>query len=144
MANRWGNSGNSDRLLLGCSKITIGGDWSHEIKMLAPWKKSYDQPRQHIKKQRHYFTDKGPANQSYGFPSSHVWMWELDHKESWTLKNLMFLNSGVVEDSWESLGQQGDQTSQCYQRSTLNIHWKDWCWSWNSSILVVWCEQLTY
>ena len=51
--------------------------------MLAPWKKSYDQPRQHIKKQRHYFANKGPFNQSYGFSSSHVWMWELDYKESW-------------------------------------------------------------
>ena len=49
--------------------------------MLVPWKKSYDKPRQHIKKQRHYFVDKGPYSQSYGFLSSHVWMWELGHKE---------------------------------------------------------------
>ena len=53
----------------------------------VPWKKSYDQSRQHIKKQRHYFADKGPASQRYGFSSSHVWMWELDYKESWVLKN---------------------------------------------------------
>ena len=58
--------------------------------MLAPWKKSYDQPRQHIKKQRHYFGNKGPSSQSYGFSSSHVWMWELDHKEGWALKNWCF------------------------------------------------------
>ena len=58
--------------------------------MLAPWKKSYDQPRQHIKKQRHYFANKGPSSQSYGFPSSHIWMWELDSKESWALKNWCF------------------------------------------------------
>ena len=51
--------------------------------MLAPCKKSYDQPRQHIKKQRYYFAKKGPSSQSYGFSSSHVWMWELDYKESW-------------------------------------------------------------
>ena len=51
--------------------------------MLAPWKKSYDQPRQHIKKQRHYFVNKGPSSQGYGFSSRHVWMWELDYKESW-------------------------------------------------------------
>ena len=51
---------------------------------------SYDQPRQHIKKQRHYFTDIGPYNQSCGFSSSHVWMWELDHKESWAQKNWCF------------------------------------------------------
>ena len=56
------------------SKIIADGDCSHEIKMLAPWKKSYDQPRQHIKKQRHYFANKGPSKQSYGFSSSHVWM----------------------------------------------------------------------
>ena len=55
------------------SKITADGDCSHEIKTLAPWKKSYDQHRQHIKKQRHYFANKGPSSQSYGF-SSHVWM----------------------------------------------------------------------
>ena len=58
--------------------------------MLAPWKKSYDKPRQHIKKQRHYFANKGPSSQSYGFSSSHVWMWELDYKESWAPKNLFF------------------------------------------------------
>ena len=56
------------------SKITADGDCSHEIKRLAPWKKSYDQPRQHIKKHRHYFANKGPSSQSYGFSSSHVWM----------------------------------------------------------------------
>ena len=55
-------------------KITADGDFSHEIKTLAPWKKSYDQPRQHIKEQRHYLTDKSPSSQSYGFSSSHVWM----------------------------------------------------------------------
>ena len=56
------------------SKITADGDCSHEIKTLAPWKESYDQPRQHIKKQRHYFANKGPSSQGYGFSSSHVWM----------------------------------------------------------------------
>jgi len=56
------------------SKVTADGDCSHEIKTLAPWKKSYDQPRQHIKKQRHYFANKSPSSRSYGFPSSHVWM----------------------------------------------------------------------
>ena len=58
--------------------------------MLTPWKESYDQPRQHIKKQRHYFADKSPSSQSYGFPSSHVWMCELDHKESLALKSWYF------------------------------------------------------
>ena len=61
--------------VLGYSKITADGDCSHEIKRcLAPWKENYDQPRQHIKKQRHDFANKGPSSQSYGFSSSHVWM----------------------------------------------------------------------
>ena len=55
--------------------------------MLAHWKESYDKPRQHIKRQRHHFANKGPSSQSYGFSSSHVWMWELDHKEGWVPKN---------------------------------------------------------
>ena len=59
-------------------------------KTLTPWKDSYDQPRQHIKKQRHHFVNKGPSSQSFGFSSSHVWMWELDCKESWPSKNWCF------------------------------------------------------
>ena len=58
--------------------------------MLTSWKKSYDQTRQHIKKQRHYFANKSPSSQSYGFSSSHVWMWELDYKENWAWKNWCF------------------------------------------------------
>ena len=56
----------------------------------------------------------------------------------------MLLNSGVGEESWESLALQGDQTSPSWRRSTLNIHWKDWCWSWNSNTLATWCEELTH
>ena len=67
--------------ILGGSKVTADVDYSHEIKMLAFWKKSYDQPRQHIKKQILYFANKGPSSQSYGFSSSHVWMGELDYKQ---------------------------------------------------------------
>ena len=69
--------------------------------MLAPWKKSYDQPRQHIKKQRHYFANKGLSSQSYGFSSSHVRMWDLDYKESWALKKLCFWTM-VLEKTLES------------------------------------------
>ena len=58
--------------------------------LLAPWKKSYDKPRKHIKKQRHHFTNKGPSSQSYDFSRSHVWMWELNHKEIWVPKNWGF------------------------------------------------------
>ena len=56
----------------------------------------------------------------------------------------MLLNSGVGEDSWESLGQQGEPTSPFWRKSDLNIHWKDWCWSWNSNTLATWCEELTH
>ena len=58
--------------------------------MLIPWKKTYDQPEQHIKMQRHYFANKGSSSQGYGFSSSHVWMWELDYKVSWVLKSGCF------------------------------------------------------
>ena len=60
--------------ILGGSKITADGDCSHEMKTLAPWMKSYDQPRQHIKKQRHYFADKGSLVKAMVFPKSHVWL----------------------------------------------------------------------
>ena len=90
MANRWRNSGNSGRLYFGGSKITADGDCSHEIKTLAPWKRSYDQPRQHITKQRCYFTDKCLSHQNNGSSSSHVWMWALDYKENWAPKNWCF------------------------------------------------------
>ena len=68
--------------------------------MLAPWKKSYDKPRQDIKKQRLYFAN-GLSSQSYGFSSSRVWMWELDYKESWVLKNWCFWTV-VLEKTLES------------------------------------------
>ena len=69
--------------------------------MLTPWKESYDQPRQHITKQRHYFANKGPSSQGYGFSSSYIWMWELDYKESWALKNWCFWNV-MLEKTLES------------------------------------------
>ena len=68
--------------------------------MLTLWKEKLWPPRQHIKKQSHYFTSKGPSSQSYGFSSGHVWMWELDYKESWKLKNWCFWN--VLEKTLES------------------------------------------
>ena len=70
--------------------------------MLTPWKESYDQTRQHIKRQRHYFANEGPSSQSYGFSNSHAQMWELDNKESWALKNWCFWTV-VLEKTLESL-----------------------------------------
>ena len=69
--------------------------------MLTPWKKSYDQHKQRIKKQRHYFSNKGPSSQGYDFSSSHVWIWKLDYKESWAPKNGCFWNV-VLEKTLES------------------------------------------
>ena len=88
MANTWGNNGNTDRLYFGglqnhCRWWLQPWNW----KTLAPWKKSYDQCRQLSKKQIHYFTNKGQSSQSCDFSSSHLWIWELDCKESWALKN---------------------------------------------------------
>ena len=102
MANRWGNSGNSDRLYFGGLQNHCRWwlqPWNY--KTLAPWKKSYDQPRQHIKKQRHYFANKGLCSQSYGFSRSCVWMWELYHKEIWEPKNWCFWTV-VLEKTFES------------------------------------------
>ena len=80
----------TDFLFLG-TNITVDRDCSHEIKRcLVPWKESYDKPRWCIKKHRLLFADKDTYSQSYGFSSSHVWMWELGHKEGWTLKNWCF------------------------------------------------------
>ena len=70
-------------------------------KTLAPWKKNYDQPRQHIKKQTHYFSNTIPSSHTYGFSNSHGWMWELDYKESWVPKNWCFWTV-VLEKTLES------------------------------------------
>ena len=86
--------------------------------MLPPWNKSYDQPSQHIKKQRHYFANKGLSSQSYGFSSSHVRMWELDYKESQALKNWCFwtvmlektLESALDSKEIQPVHPKGDQS----------------------------------
>ena len=111
--------------------------------MLAPWKKSYGQSKQHIKKQKCYFAIKGPSSNSYGLS---VVMYGC---ESWNIKKtecrrIDAFELCVGEDSWESLGLQGDPTSSSWRKSVLNIHWKDWGWSWNSNTLATWCEELTH
>jgi len=97
--------------------------------MVPPWKKSYNKPGQHIKKQRLYFSYKGPYSQSYGFSSSHVWMWELDHKEGWTLKNWCFWTV-VLEKTLESpldskeikpVNPKGNQTWNSLERLILKL-----------------------
>ena len=83
MGNRWANSGNSDRLYFwGAPKSLQMVTAAMKLKDACSWKESYDQQREHIKKQRHYFANKGPSSQGYDFSSGHVWMQELDYKES--------------------------------------------------------------
>ena len=83
-----------------------------KLKYHAPWKKSYDKPKQHIKKQRHQFADKGPSSQIYGFSSNHVQILELDYRENWAPKNWCFQIVVLEKTLWDSLGPQGRQTSQ--------------------------------
>ena len=81
--------------------------------MLTPWRESYDQPRQHIKILSYYFVNKGPSSQGYGFSSGHVWMWELDYKESWVPKNWCFwtvLLEKTLESSLEFLARRSNQS----------------------------------
>ena len=111
--------------------------------MLVPWKKSYDQPRERIKRQRHYFANKGPFSQGYVFFSSHVWMWELDYKESLAPKNWCFWTvvwRRLLRVPWTA--RRSNQS--ILKRSILGVHWKDWCWSWNSNTLATSCEELTH
>ena len=91
MAERWGSMETMREFFCGGLQNRYGwwlNPWNY--KTLAPWKKIYDQTRHHIKKQRYYFANKGLSTQSYGISSTHVWMWILDYKESWALKNWCF------------------------------------------------------
>jgi len=96
-----GNNGNSERLFWGLPNQYRWWLQPWNEKTFAPWKKTYDQTSQHIKKQRHYFVNKGPSSQSYGFYSSHVGMWELEYKENWAPKNWCFWTV-VLEKTLES------------------------------------------
>ena len=102
MVTRWGNCGNSGWLYFG--GLQNHCRWwlqSWNENMLTPWKESNDQPRQHIKRQRQYFANKDPSSQGCGFSSGHVWMWQLDYKESWAPKNWCFWTV-VLEKTLES------------------------------------------
>ena len=114
--------------------------------MLTPWKESYDQPRQHIQKQRHYFNNKGLSCQSYGFSSGHVWMWELDYKENWASKNWCFWT--VVQNCWRRLLRVlwtvWRSNQSILKEISPEFHWNDWCWSWNYNTLAIWCKELTH
>ena len=144
MANRWGNSGNSDRLyILGLQNLMMEVlPWN--IKMLTPWEESYDQSRQHIKKQRHHFVQKGPSSPGYGFSNIHVCMWILVIKkaERWRIGAFeLWLWRRLLRVPWTA--RRSNQS--ILRKLILGVHWKDWCWSWNCSIncsiLATWCED---
>ena len=112
--------------------------------MLTPWKESYDQPWQHIKKQRHYFVNKGPSSQVLGFSSSHVWMWELDYKENWVLKNWCFwtvvlekiLQSPLDCKEIQPVHPKGDQSWVFTGRTDVEAE--------TPITLATWCRELTH
>ena len=112
-------------------------------KMLAPCKKRYDKPRQHIKKQRHYFANRGVFSQRYDFSSILVWMWELAHEEGWALMNWHFWTA-VLEKTLKNPWTAVRSNQSILKKSTLNIHWKDWCWSWSSNTLATWRKEPTH
>ena len=128
------------------SKITADGDCSQEIKRHLLLERKVITNLDTIKKQKHCFTTKGLSIQGYGFPSSHVWMWELDYKESWAVKNWCFWTvvlENTLENPLDLYNKEilGDSTSQSWRKSVLNIQW---CWSCNSNTLATWCEEPTH
>ena len=144
MASRWRNSGNSGGLYFG--GLQNHCTWwlqSWNKKTLTPWKKNYGQPRQHIKKQRHYFANKCLSSQACGFSSSQVWMWELDYKESWAQKNWCFWTVVLEKTLKSPLGKEIQPVHPKGDQSWIFIG-KDWCRSWNSSTLATWCKDLTH
>ena len=130
-------------LFFGGSKITADDDCSHEIKRHLLLGRKVMTNLDNILKSRD-ITNKGPTSQTCGFSSSYVWMWELDYKESWALKNWYFWTV-VLEMTLESpLDCKEIQPVHPKGKSVQGVHWKDWCWSWNSSTLATWCEELTH
>ena len=128
------------------SKITADVDCSHEIKRcLLLGRKAMPNLDSILQSRDRHLADKGPSSQSYGFSSSHVRMWELDHKESWEPKNWCFWTVALEKTLESPLDWlQEDPTSQPKRKSVLNIHWKDWCWNWSCNTLATWCEELTH
>ena len=147
MANRWGKTMVTETdLLFLSSKITADGDHSHEIKTrLLLGIKAMTTLDSVLKKQRHTLPTKVCiVKQSYPFfffSSSQVWMWELDHTQSWVLRNLCFW-SMVLEKTLESPFDSKEFKPVTPKRN------QSWtfigCWSWNSCILATWCEELTH
>ena len=147
MANRWGNNGKSNKFYFLGLKITVDDSCSHEIKRcLLLGRKAMTNLDGILKSRGITLPTKVHIVKAIVFPV--VMMWEY-RCESWTIRKAECWRIDAFElwcwvDSLESLGQQGDQTSQSERESTLNIHWKDWCWNWSSSTLTSWCKELTH
>ena len=139
MANRWGNSGNSERLYFGGSKIAADGDCSMKFKRKVGRKVMTNLDS--ILKSRD-ITNKGPSSQSYGFSSSHVQMWELDYKESWAPKNWHF-QTMVLEKTLES-PLDYKEIKPVNPRGNQSWIFNTWCWSYNSNTLATCCEEQTH
>ena len=134
----------TDFLFVG-SKITEDSDCNHKIKRrLLFGRKAMTNLDSVLKSREIILPAKLCIVETLVFPVV-VWMWELDHKEGWELKNWCFWTV-VLEKTLQSpsFGLQGDQTSQSWRKSTLNVHWKDWCWSWSAITLTTCCEELTH
>ena len=104
--------------------------------MIASWQKNYAKPRQFAGNQRHYSANKVPSSQGYGLPSGHVWLWELDHKEGRTSRIDAF-----VLWCWRRPLKFRQTTRGSNQSILREVNWSWRCWSWSSSILVIWCKQ---
>ena len=144
MVNRWGNSGNSEKLYFGGLKITADGDCSHEIKRRLLLGRKAVTNLDSILKSRDYFVNKGRSSQGYGFSSGHIWMWELDYKESWVQKNWCFWTV-VLEKTLESpldckeiqpVHSEGNQSWIFTGRTDAEAE--------TPNTLATWCEELTH
>ena len=130
-------------LFWGAPKITADGDCSHKIKRhLLLGRKVLTNLDSILKSRDITLPTKVCLVKAMVFSSSHVWMWELDYKESWVLKNWSFW-AVVLEQTLKS-PLDSKEIQLIHPKGDLGVHWKDWCWSWNSNILATWCEELTH
>ena len=137
MANRWETMETVKDFIFWGSKITADSECNHEIKMhLFLGRKAMINIENILKTREITLPEKSQSNQSYVFSSSHVWMWELDYKETWALKNWCF-STTVLEKTLES-------SLDCKEINPVHPNWKDWCWRWNSNTLATWCKELTH
>ena len=146
MANRWKKWKEWQTLFSWTAKPLQMVTAAMKLKDTCSWKKSYDKPRQHNKKQKYHFADADLCSQSYGFSSSHVQMWELNQVQMWELEHWRI---GAFELwDWRRL-LRFPWTVRRSNQSILkeinpDIYWTGWCWSWSSNTLATWCKEPTH